>query len=141
MPRSASEVGLRRDHGAGLISSAAGVVVFLIFLLFSVQLLFGLYSSSTITAVANDAAQRAASRGAPPLERIEAEARANLGRVGDDARFAWATEDIDGDGVDDTVVLSISATPPRFVPLSIGTAVGFGEVRRTARARVEEFGT
>ncbi|MFZ6003797.1 MAG: hypothetical protein ACOYXM_07650 [Actinomycetota bacterium] len=141
MPRSATELVARWEHGAGLISSAAGIVVFLVFLLFSVQLLFGLYSSSTITAVANDAAQRAASSGAPRLDQIEAEARANLGRVGADARFAWATEDTDGDGLDDTVILSISATPPRFVPPSIGDAVGFGEVRRTARARIEEFGT
>ena len=49
------------DRGAGLISTAAGVVVFLVFLLFAVQLLFGLYASSTVTAVANDAAVRAAS--------------------------------------------------------------------------------
>ena len=38
--------------GAGLISTAAGVVVFLVFLLFAVQLLFGLYASSTVNAVA-----------------------------------------------------------------------------------------
>jgi hypothetical protein len=127
------------DRGAGLISSAAGVVVFLMFLLFSVQLLFALYASSTVTAVANDAAQRAAAQGAPALAIIEAEARASLGRVGDDAEFTWSTDDADGDGQDDTVVLLIVATPPRFVPSSIGGATGFGDIRRTVRARVEEF--
>lgn len=130
---------VRGDQGTGLISSAAGVVVFLMFLLFSVQLLFGLYASSTVTAVANDAAQRAAAKGAPPLAVIEAEARASLGRVGDDAEFAWSTDDADRDGEDDTVVLVVVAVPPRFVPSSIGGSVGFGEVRRIVRVRLEAF--
>lgn len=132
---------LRSDRGAGLISTAAGVVVFLMFLLFAVQLLFSLYASSTVTAVANDAAQRAASRNAPPLEVIEEEARANLGRIGEEAAFTWARADADGDGTDDTIVLEVAATPPRFVPPSIGGAVGLGELRRTARVRIEELQT
>ena len=125
------------DRGAGLISSAAGVMVFLVFLMFAVQLLFGLYASSTVTAVANDAVQRAATRDAPPLEVIEAEARANLGQVGDRATFRWRTDDADLDGAVDTVILEVVATPPRLVPTSVGSAAGFGEVRRTVRARIE----
>lgn len=127
------------DRGAGLLSTAAGVLVFLVFLLFAVQLLFGLYASSTVTAVANDAAQRAAAAGAPPFEVIESDARASLGRVGDDAEFTWTLDDTDGDGVDDTVVLQVIAAPPRLVPTSIGSATGFGDIRRTVRARLEAF--
>lgn len=127
------------DLGAGLISTSAGVLVFLVFLLFAVQLLFGLYASSTVTAVANDAAQRAAATGAPPIEDIESDARANLGRVGDDAEFTWSLDDTDGDGIDDTVILRVIAVPPRLVPTSIGSAAGFGEIRRTVRARLEIF--
>lgn len=127
----------RDDRGAGMISSAAGVMVFLIFLMFAVQLLFGLYASSTVTAVANDAVQRAATSDAPPLEVIEAEARANLGQVGDRATFRWDTDDADLDGAVDTVILEVVATPPRLVPTSVGSAAGFGEVRRTVRARIE----
>lgn len=129
------------ERGTGVISSAAGVVVFLVFLLFAVQLLFGLYASSTVTAVANDAAQRAATHGAPSLTDIEAEARSQLGQVGDDAEFTWTADDTDGDGQDDTVVLTVVAVPPRFVPRSIGDAAGFGEVRRTVRVRMEGFRT
>lgn len=129
------------ERGAGLISSAAGVVVFLMFLLFAVQLLFGLYASSTVTAVAHDAAQRAATTAPPPLSEIEADARTSLGEVGDEAEFAWSREDSDGDGEDDTIVLAIVALPPRFVPRSIGDAVGFGEVHRTVRVRMEAFRT
>ena len=126
------------DRGAGLLSTAAGVVVFLVFLLFAVQLLFGLSAASTVTAVANDAAVRAASAGAPPLERIEADARRNLGEVGAAASFTWSTEDADGDGVDDTVVLEVVARPPRFVPPSIGGAIGVDEIRRAVRVRLEQ---
>ena len=127
-----------RDEGAGLLSTAAGVVVFLVFLLFAVQLLFGLYSSSTVTAVANDAATRAASQDAPPLSAIEAEARASLGQVGESASFVWDVDDADGDGMSDTVVLEVIARPPRFIPRSIGGSIGLDEVRRVVRVRTEQ---
>lgn len=127
------------ERGAGLISTAAGVVVFLMFLLFAVQLLFSLYASSTVSAVASDAAHRAAARDAPPLTVIEADARASLGRVGDAAAFDWATVDSDRDGTDDTLVLEVVADPPRFVPRSLGGSVGLGEIRRTVRVRLEEL--
>ena len=126
------------DAGAGLLSTAAGVVVFLVFLLFAVQLLFGLYASSTVNAVANDAATRAASAGAPTLDRIESEARESLGEIGSSATFSWSVEDSDGDGSDDTVVLEVVADPPRFIPPSIGGAIGLDEIRRTVRGRREE---
>jgi hypothetical protein len=114
------------------------VVVFLVFLLFAVQLLFGLYASSTVNAVANDAATRAANADAPSLARIEAEARASLGEVGASASFGWSTDDADGDGSDDTVVLEVVAEAPRFIPPSIGGAIGLDEIRRTVRVRREE---
>lgn len=127
----------RTDRGAGLISTAAGMVVFLMFLVFAVQLLYGLYASSTVTAVAHDAAQRAATSSAPPLAVIEAEARDSLGEVGDEADFAWGEEDTDADGRADTVVLRVVATPPRFVPGSLGEGVGLGPIDRTVRVRIE----
>jgi hypothetical protein len=128
----------RAEEGAGLLSTVAGVVVFLVFLLFAVQLLFGLYATSTVNAVANDAAVRAAAADAPPLAVIESQARANLGRVGDDATFRWSDDDADRDGEPDTVVLEVVAHPPRFVPPSIGGTVGLDEIRRTVRVRLEE---
>lgn len=127
----------RDEAGTGLISTAAGVVVFLMFLLLAVQLLYGLYAASTVTAVVHDAAQRAASPSAPPLATIEAEARANLGEVGDRATFDWAREDTDADGADDTIVLRVVADPPRFVPPSIGDGIGVGPIERTIRVRIE----
>ena len=127
------------DGGVGLLASAAGILVFLVFVLFAVQLLFGLYATSTVTAVANDAATRAAAGAAPDVELIEADARRSLGRIGDQASFLWSTEDSDGDGVADTVVLEVVADPPRFIPGSIGGAIGLDDVRRTVRVRQEGF--
>ena len=126
------------DRGAGLLSTIAGVVVFLVFLLFAVQLLFGLYASSTVNAVANDAATRAASENAPPLDVIEDQARASLGEVGAAATFAWSADDTDRDGQADTIVLEVVANPPRFIPAMVGGVIGLEEVRRTVRVRIEE---
>ena len=114
-------------------------MVFLVFLLFAVQLLFALYASSTVNAVANDAATRAATANAPPLPVIEAEARRSLGEVGSSASFAWAVDDADDDGRPDTVVLEVVARPPRFIPASVGGTIGLDEIRRTVRIRNEEL--
>src|SRR4051794_2343707 len=108
------------DRGAGLLSTLARGLVFLTVLLFTLEVLFGLYASSTITAVTNDAAARAAAEGAPPLRLIEADARRNLGEVGERAEFRWDRIDTDGDGADDTVVLDVVAHPPRFLPPGLG---------------------
>lgn len=125
------------DRATGTVGTAAGVLVLLAFLLLAVQLLFALYASSTVTAVTQDAAQRAALEGSP-LADVEADARARLGRVGRTAAFTWSTADEDGDGTSDTVVLQVRVQPPRFVPPSIGDGVGLGTIERTARARIEE---
>jgi hypothetical protein len=126
------------DRGAGLLSTVAGVVVFLSFLLFAVQLLFGLYAASAVNAVANDAATRAASSDHPAVGVIEAEARHSLGEIGASADFTWSREDSDGDGIHDTVVLEVVARPPRFVPPSLGGAIGIDDIRRTIRVREEQ---
>jgi hypothetical protein len=138
-PRAARARRVRGDAGAGLISTASGVVVVLMFLLFAVQLLVGLYTSTVVTAVANDAARRAASEGAPQRATITDDARQLLGRVGDTATFRWGDEDRDGDGIVDTVALTVVARPPRFVPPSIGGRVGLDRIERTARVRAERI--
>ena len=51
---------LRADRGAGLVSAVAGVVAFLAFLFFAVQLLYNLYATSVVTATAYDAARERA---------------------------------------------------------------------------------
>lgn len=50
----------RHERGAGLVSTLGGVTMFLGLLLFAVHLVLNLYGTSTVTAVAFDAARIAA---------------------------------------------------------------------------------
>ena len=133
---------VRRAAGAGLFSTAFGFTVFLIFLLFAVQVLFGLYARTTVTAVAADLAQRAANEGADMtparVEAYRAEARQRLGRYGDDADFAFVLVDTDADGVDDTVAVTVDAALPVLLPVRWS---GYSPTHftRTMRARLEVF--
>lgn len=133
----------RDDRATGVFGTSFGFTVFLIFLLFTVQLLFGLYVRTTVTAVASDLAQEAASEGIDAVqpERVryyEDEAGRRLGRYSDQATFTFALADADADGVDDTVTVTVDADlpvllPARWIP---GSPTSF---TRTMRARVETF--
>lgn len=132
----------RADAGAGLFPTAFGFTVFLIFLLFTVQVLFGLYARTTVTAVATDLAQRAANEG-PALTdaRFDAyvvEARRRLGRYGDDADFRFTLVDADADGTDDTVSVTVDASLPILLPVR-WSGYSPAEFSRTMRARLEVF--
>jgi len=132
----------RADAGAGLFSTAFAFTVFLVFLLFAVQVLFGLYARTTVTAVATDLAQRAAGEGAAldgaRFAAYEQEARRRLGRYGDDAEFRFALVDADGDGADDTVAVTVDADLPILLPARWSGASPT-EFTRTMRARLEVF--
>ena len=131
------------DRATGVFGTTFGFTVFLIFLLFTVQLLFGLYVRTTVTAVATDLAQQAANEGPASVgpERVgfyEDEARRRLGDYADDATFEFTLIDADSDGRDDTVAVHVDAAlptllPARWVP---GSPTSF---QRTMRARLEEF--
>lgn len=134
----------RDDRGSGMVSAIAGLTVFLMFLLFAVQVLFGLYATSTVRATLHDAASRAAA-GNPQgpqdrdLARLAAEAEDSLGAMGERTEITLRLVDDDGDGTGDAVEGDAVAVPPRFVPPSIGGMVGFEEVRASVRVRVERF--
>lgn len=124
-----------------MVSSIAGLTVFLMFLVFAVQVLFGLYATSTVRATLHDAASRAAAggRSAPDLARLADEAEASLGAMGERTEITLRLVDEDGDGAGDAVVGDAVAVPPRVVPPSIGGMLGFEEVRASVRVRVERF--
>ena len=132
----------RGQRGTGVFATAFGFTVFLIFLLFTVQVLFGLYTRTTVTAVASDLAQRAANEGAAlDDERFAAyaeEARRRLGGYGDDAEFRFAFADADGDGADDTVAVTVDASLPILLPVR-WSGYSPTEFSRTMRARIEVF--
>lgn len=132
----------RDERGAGLFSTAFGFTVFLVFLLFAVQVLFGLYARTTVTAATADLASRIA-RDAPGLDQggidaRTADARARLGRYGDRVDFEVALVDADTDGVDDTVAVTASAELPVLLPVRWSGASPH-RFTRTIRARLEVF--
>ena len=130
--RSARSAG---EQGAGLVSTVAGVTVFLAFLLLAVQLLFNLYATSAVGAAAYDAARIVAEspeRGPSSQRRAEAHARDVLGRYSDRVAFTWTVDD-------ETVALRVVGRNPRFLLPSLAAAVGFDEVDRTVRVRVERL--
>jgi hypothetical protein len=126
-----------------MVSSLAGLTVFLMFLLLAVQVLFGLYATSTLRATLHDAAARAAAGGGgtdpSDLDRLAAEAEGSLGAMGDRTEIQLRLVDDDGDGAGDVVVGEAVAVPPRVVPPSVGGMVGFEQVRAAVRVRVERF--
>lgn len=116
--------------------------MFLLFLFFALQVMFGLYATSALRATLSDAASRAASSGAvgqDDLQRLADEAEASLGEMGRRPSTVIELElvDEDGDGVGDVVVGRARAVPPRIVPPSIGGMIGFDEVTAGVRVRVE----
>lgn len=121
------------EQGTGLLGSVIGVTVFLVLLLFAVQLGMNLYATSTVTAVAYDAAREVAGSGsgadvASAAEAAEARARAVLDRFPDDQlSFEW---DVEGD----TVALTVRATRTRFLP---NVRLPFETIERTVRVRRE----
>ena len=131
------------DRATGVFGTAFGFTVFLIFLLFAVQLLFGLYVRTTVTAVAADLAQRLANEGELALDparvvSYEDEARRRLGEYGDDAEFHFSLVDVDSDGADDTVAVRVDAELPTLLPTRL-VPTSPTRFTRTMRARLEVF--
>jgi Flp pilus assembly protein TadG len=138
-PAPSAAASARHDGGAGLISTIAGVLVFLAFLLFVVQTLFALYTRSMVTDAAHEAVRRTAGarvdHGDPAAvqaarQDAEAEARRLLGRFGDEVELDWGTSTAD------TVSLTVRAEPPSFLWNAL-RGPWSGIVERTVSARVE----
>ena len=123
------------ERGGGPISIWIGFSVFLVMLLFAVQVLFNLYAASVVTAVSYDAARRVAGSDGGPFYIAEAEdqARQALGRYASRVTFDWSASN------DEEVVLRVqSDNPSILLPVAAGPAA-FDHLDRTIRVRVERF--
>jgi hypothetical protein len=126
------------QHGTGLISTLAGVLVFLVLLMLATQVLFDLYARSTVTAVAYDAARVVAGAEAnsgtgtraDAIGAAELQARAGLGHYADGAAFTWTVDD-------EVVQLNVKVQNPSLLPPVFKHALGIDTVDRTVRVRVE----
>jgi hypothetical protein len=133
---------LTGDRGAGLIASYAGLVLFLAFLLFAVQLLVDLYATTAATSAAFDGARIVAgSRVAHPDRLAEADARraaedrmrSELGEFGRSVSFDWSASN------DQVIVLRVVGNAPRLLWPGLQHQLGVGHIDRTVRVRVEAW--
>ena len=106
------------DEGAALISSVAGLLVFLALMLFAVQTLIALYTRSAVTDAAYQGARVVAGarvdQDSPAAVRsaqadAEGQVRRLLGRFGDRTELDWSGT------TDDAVRLTVKARPPGFL--------------------------
>jgi hypothetical protein len=131
------------DRGVGVFGTSMGLLVFLLFLFLAMQVMFGLYATSTLRSTLYDAASRAAAGGqstAPAdLDRVAQEAEGSLGEMGRRPSTVVQLEavDEDGDGAADVIVGRARAVPPRFVPPSMGGMLGFEQITAGVRVRIE----
>lgn len=116
-----------------MVSTMLGVFVFLLLLLFSVQVLYGLYATSVVTAVTYDAAKAVAGSDGGDGARVDAQRRATdqLGRYGRNVSFDWQGSDFD------VVRLRVEARRPSFFPRELVGDSFLGEIVRTVRVRRE----
>lgn len=135
-----SKARLRSERGTGLIGTTAGVAVFLIFLLFAVQLTVDLYARSSVSAAGYDAARSVAARQVDhddqasvrrAMRRAERGLRDLLGDLGREAKVIWQVGE-------DQVRLRIRADTPTIVPRALGAETGLGHIDRTFVVRIEE---
>lgn len=126
------------ERGAGLVATIFGAFVFLVLLLFAVQILVGLYARSVVTAATYDAARAVAGGGEfgdaggqeANVAAAEATARARLGSISSRVDFLWQE-------VSSTrVVLEVRVVPPQFVPLRLAP---LAVIDRTVIVRSERF--
>jgi hypothetical protein len=123
------------ERGGGPISMWIGFSVFLVMLLFAVQVLFNLYATSVVTAVSYDAARRVAGSdgGADHMAAAEAQARQALGRYERWVQFDW-----NGTTTEEVVLRVQADNPSVLLPVLAGPAA-LDQLDRTIRVRVERF--
>ena len=116
-------------------------MVFLVLLLFAVQLSVNLYATSTVNAAGYDSARLVASADVDhqrpaslDAARRRAEARFHqlVGAAGDRAELSWEL----AGGV---VRFRVQMDPPGILPPTMGSAVGFDHIDRTFLVRIEEL--
>lgn len=121
------------ERGTGLVGALVGFTVFLLLLLFGVQVLLRLYATSMLTSAAVRAAEAVASAPgdqAAAAARAEQEARRELGTFGA-TRVTFAWKEVDGQ----QVVLQVRGRAPGFVPLLVSSQT----IVRTVTVRTERF--
>jgi hypothetical protein len=122
------------DESGSVVTSIAGVVMFLAFLLLAAHTTIHLYGTSTVTAVAFDAARRVAAESAYDCDAAETDVARRLGRYATRAEVRVACE-VDGE----QVVVSVAGPSPANLLAGFGRVAGIDTLDRTVRVRREAF--
>ena len=122
---------LGEETGAGLISSVAGVTVFLAFLLFAAQVLTHLFATSFVNAAAFDAARIASGSSAVSEDAAEAHGRSVLGS------FASRVSSFDVEIGEEAVRVRVQARSPALLPATFGRVAGTSSIDRSVTLRRE----
>ena len=123
------------DRGTGLVGTLGGVAMFGVLLMVAVNLLAHLHATSTVTAVAFDAARTVAHAPAGDGARIAAVATARglLGEAGGDTTFDWSGSNRD------VVRLRVDAPGPHVLPRPLLRRLRLDRVRKSVIVRAERF--
>ena len=133
---------LRRLHedeaGESAVTSIAGVLIFLGFLLLATQTAIHLYAVSTSTSVMFDEARRVAaavSTGTYGCAQATAAINDRLGNWGEELTVTCTGDD----GTTDHVEVQVLGPSPANLVSAFGTATGLATFERTVRVRAEQF--
>jgi hypothetical protein len=128
------DCGRQEDGGTAIVGTIAGVTVFLLMMLLAVQVTVRMYATSTLTAVAFDAAHEVAS--AAPADRIAVEQDATAGALASLGGFGRANTTFKWMEADDRqVVLEVVGRSAAFLPLPAGVT----RIERTVTVKTEQF--
>lgn len=122
-----------------MIGTLLGAGVFVLLMLFAVQVLVGLYTTTVVTAATYDAAKAVAGADAAAGRSAAAEAdalrnaRAQLGDYGRRVTFEWSA-----DAAAEYVELTARGPRPSFLPRALTGPVGLGDIVRTVQVRREQ---
>ena len=119
----------------------AGMLVFLAFMLFAVQLLTNLYATSVVTSVAQDGVRQVALAGsdATSTGQLAREMARQEGRMRDLLGGHERRVDFEWDLTVDQVELTLETDNPSFLLRSLGGTLPFSDVERTVTARIERI--
>lgn len=129
----------RGERGVGTIGTAAAFLVFMLLMLAAVQILFGLYATSAVTAAAHDAARevagyRSTAERCDVAERAEEQFVERLGAYGTagHAALQWTCND------PDVIRVRVVASHPSVLPPRLRGLLPLAAMDRTIEVRVEE---
>lgn len=121
------------ERGAGTVSTFAGAVVFLAFLLLATHVLVGLYATSVVTTSALDAAQTVARSSNRQSMVASADARLH-NRVGGLKHVSTNWEI-----TDERVGLHVTASRPSILPPALLKSTNLTSIDRTVWVRSEKL--